>query len=273
MEVQQPELFNHKTIHSKHLSCPEDISTNRSTDNIFLQNRMISLHNIYNQFLVNPYLNRRKIFDLKFSNRNITNTMNNNYLENFQPEIEINNKKEQNYHYFNNYEDNSNTERLMQNNIENQRYNNNIDERQFQQNLRTPQRKRDIEIETNRKFYSPAPQEYRPSKEIQYQEYSNNNYNRLSPRTIYENELAKHNYPNNNQELQAINDVLEKKEFISPVITKIAKKNYLSQNPYSAKKETLGPTMLQMNPILYPIDSYKFDFDRYIRRDYVKKYN
>ena len=62
------------------------------------------------------------------------------------------------------------------------------------------------------------------------------------------------------------------KGYLSPVITSIAKHNYLSENPYSDKNVDLGPSNLRINPIVYPIDSYRFDFNRYIRGDYVKKF-
>ncbi len=211
--------------------------------------------------------------------------MNDIYAEKYEPQPS-NIKKEQNSQNFNIYENITNTKRLV-NTLENPRYSE-VEQIQNQDIKKTPERQK----------YSPDQSKYQQSNEIQYQELSNNkinlnipsqsnsikknitnydnNYNRLSPRTIYENELLKHNYPNmrseNNQNLEIINEEdLEKNEYISAIITKIAKKNYLCQNPYTNKKEDLGPSMLQINPILYPIDSYKFDFDRYKKKDYVKK--
>ncbi len=69
-----------------------------------------------------------------------------------------------------------------------------------------------------------------------------------------------------------INDRLNNRGYLSPIITKIAKKNYLGDNPYTDKDPNLGPSILKKNPILYPIDTYKFDFNRYIKNDYVNKY-
>ena len=43
-------------------------------------------------------------------------------------------------------------------------------------------------------------------------------------------------------------------------------------NPYSDKNEYLGPSYLKNNPILYPISTYKFDFNRYINNYHVKKF-
>ena len=62
------------------------------------------------------------------------------------------------------------------------------------------------------------------------------------------------------------------KGYVSPIIAQIARKNYLGNNPYTDKEQNLGPTMLKNNPILFPIDTYKFDFNRYIKDDYLNKY-
>jgi hypothetical protein len=67
-------------------------------------------------------------------------------------------------------------------------------------------------------------------------------------------------------------DYIENDEYISPVIAKIAKHNYLMRNPYSDKNEYLGPSRLLNNPILYPISTYKFDFNRYIKNYHVNKF-
>ena len=61
-------------------------------------------------------------------------------------------------------------------------------------------------------------------------------------------------------------------EYISPVIAKIAKRNFLMNNPYSEKRENLGPTRLINNPILYPISTYKYDFDRYLKGYHLNKF-
>ena len=87
-------------------------------------------------------------------------------------------------------------------------------------------------------------------------------------------------YTNNNDKLYLSYDIGRKEylngsldnEYISPVIAKIAKHNYLMKNPYTDKKENLGPSMLRNNPILYPISTYKFDFKRYINNYHVNKF-
>ena len=43
-------------------------------------------------------------------------------------------------------------------------------------------------------------------------------------------------------------------------------------NPYSEKRENLGPTRLINNPILYPISTYKYDFDRYLKDYHLNKF-
>ena len=53
------------------------------------------------------------------------------------------------------------------------------------------------------------------------------------------------------------------KGYISPIITQIAKKNYLGDNPFTGKNQNLGPTTLKSNPIVYPINTYKIDLNRY----------
>ena len=67
-------------------------------------------------------------------------------------------------------------------------------------------------------------------------------------------------------------DYIENNEYISPVIAKIAKHNYLMRNPYSDKNKYLGPSRLINNPILYPISTYKYDFDRYLKNHHVNKF-
>ena len=73
-------------------------------------------------------------------------------------------------------------------------------------------------------------------------------------------------------QLNKSSDYLENNGYISPVIAKIAKHNYLMGNPFSDKNEYLGPSKLRNNPILYPISTYKFDFNRYIRNYHVNKF-
>ena len=56
------------------------------------------------------------------------------------------------------------------------------------------------------------------------------------------------------------------KGYISPIITQIAKKNYLVDNPFTGKNQNLGPTTLNSNPIVYPINTYKIDLNRYMNK-------
>lgn len=56
------------------------------------------------------------------------------------------------------------------------------------------------------------------------------------------------------------------KGYISPIITQIAKKNYLVDNPFTGKNQNLGPTTLKSNPIVYPINTYKIDLNRYMNK-------
>ena len=92
-------------------------------------------------------------------------------------------------------------------------------------------------------------------------------------------------YTNNNDKLYISYDIkrrnnnlnksisyIGENEYISPVIAKIAKRNFLMNNPYSEKRENLGPTRLINNPILYPISTYKYDFDRYLKDYHLNKF-
>ena len=45
-------------------------------------------------------------------------------------------------------------------------------------------------------------------------------------------------------------------------VGQINPKNFVSNNPYSDKNYTLGNSNLQQNPIIHPINSYKFDYNR-----------
>lgn len=293
MDLNNSPYYNHKTLETKNLvnpKFPRIIENHRSSDSIFQSHDAVNLHNIYNSFLVNPYPKRTKNIFV-FDNRN------NQFKEN---ESKKASRYEQITSNFDNFQ------KINQNNSEvNDKENN------FIQPMNTErfEKKEDLQINKESQYQqirlNKTPekqnyinpiynQEFKESNEIQYQKLNfrtpyknsisnrvvvNNSKSNLNPRTIYENELTKNNYINysGNKEiykgLPIIKDSNKNKEYISPIITKIAKKNYLNPNPYSIKEETLGPSVLQINPILYPIDSYKFDFERYIKRDYLKKFN
>jgi hypothetical protein len=102
-------------------------------------------------------------------------------------------------------------------------------------------------------------------KEVNERNNNNNNNDNANFNSLDNNNLYQ-SY-NNNVSVRKIN-----RGYISPIITKIAKKNFLGENPYTDKEQNLGPSMLKNNPILYPIDTYKFDFNRYIKGDFVNKF-
>ena len=106
--------------------------------------------------------------------------------------------------------------------------------------------------------------------ESQYNKNNNNLYN-------YNQRYLRNNSFSNNRDLyhEDINSfgVFDKssrntnnKGYISPIITQIAKKNYLVDNPFTGKNQNLGPTTLQSNPIVYPINTYKIDLNRYMNK-------
>lgn len=106
--------------------------------------------------------------------------------------------------------------------------------------------------------------------ESQYNKNNNNQYN-------YNQRYLRNNSFSNNRDLYHadVNSFgvfdessrnTNNKGYISPIITQIAKKNYLVDNPFTGKNQNLGPTTLQSNPIVYPINTYKIDLNRYMNK-------
>ena len=304
------EIPNHRVIKITHLNKNKNRRLHRSTDNIFETYQGYTLHTIYNKFLVNPYLVRNTRYQnalndteeksqtLRYRNRYFNNKNLNNISE------PINNIRKDDY-YNNNNNNNNFSESDNKLNYENKKYyaptnslifpqikNDNINNQNEMKHGKLI-RKKIIDEENKNAFinennyhaissqrsYIPKypiiniknkiaierPIEYNIKKEKDFNDsfYTNNN-NKLflsydkNKRSKYLNKSME--YINNNN------------EYISPVIAKIAKHNYLMRNPYSDKDEYLGPSRLRNNPILYPISTYKFDFNRYIRDYHVNKF-
>lgn len=54
-----------------------------------------------------------------------------------------------------------------------------------------------------------------------------------------------------------------KKDYYFPMISKIAKKDVVCVNPYNNKaSDDLGDSFLAINPILHPVDSYVYEYNR-----------
>ena len=228
------------------------MNKNISSDNIYKTNKSMNLHNIYNQFLVSSYPPKyNNLYNIKYTNNNITTHFHKNISI---PKINSNNVNYNSSHtqgYFvdkNNYKKNSSSFRIEK----------------YQFNIQDSINKYEGQLKddnSRKKSYNHNIIE-RP---IEYNINVNNNY-------------TDNFYTNNNNKLSLSYDIkfsnnnLLKNKYTSPIITNIAKKNYIQNNPFSDKNIYLGPTMLKTNPILYPIDTYKIDFNRYIKDNYVNKF-
>ena len=99
----------------------------------------------------------------------------------------------------------------------------------------------------------------------------NNNQNNYNQRYLRNNSFSNNRdlYNSDINSYDAFDESSRKtnnKGYISPIITQIAKKNYLVDNPFTGKNQNLGPTTLKSNPIVYPINTYKIDLDRYMNK-------
>ena len=296
------EIPNHKEVKINYFNKNKRKKTHRSTDNIFETYRGYTLHTIYNNFLVNPYLvrdSRYKIALDNYSDNSHSFRYKNSYFDNKNINSlnePINNLKANNYMNKNiHYSENNKNQ-----NYENERYYSPLD------NLKLPR----ININPNnkngnfirRKIYEEEHKNIPFNRNNQtistdrdYIPHYQNNQNNIKAQMSMErpieyiiknkNEFNDSFYTNNNDKLYLSYDNNKRKKYlnkscsyiegdyyISPVVAKIAKHHYLMRNPYSDKDEYLGPSRLKHNPILYPISTYKFDFDRYIRNYHVNKF-
>lgn len=282
----EQETPNHKIIKIKHLNNFKHKSYKySSTDNIFQKEKGESLHKIYNRFLISPYLIRKSRYQNALNTididkvrfNNYYNSINNNIKkkeEIFEDRKEINQDKKNEFNEHLKYEDDKyiNFPNIIKNQNENEIKNHNI------RNL--------ILNEGNRNMYH---EEYKnnlinKNEVFEFPKINKKDNNKIQ-RSIEYNIIYKDNnngmyYSNNNNKLSLSYDIkksrnikkFDKNQYISPIIAKIAKHNYLMRNPYSGKDEYLGPSNLKNNPILYPVDTYKFDFNRYINRYHINKF-
>ena len=249
----------------------------------FKRNKFLNYDKIYNQFLTSPYppmyYQRAKIitpYHYQIKKNEIRDTENN--FQNFQSN-ENNNLKLINPRKINDY--NVNTKINSNNNINYLNTNPSLEEEEKIINLNTSR---------NKNYHFKGNEELNKSQNInkKYEIFnnSNNKYEIDIPKSFgisNQKELPNQNNQKDNFNIRDLDNnrfVLSyddrKKNYnngyVSPIITQIARKNYLGNNPYSDKEQDLGPTMLKNNPILYPIDTYKFDFNRYIKDEYLNKY-
>ena len=58
-----------------------------------------------------------------------------------------------------------------------------------------------------------------------------------------------------------------KKDYYFPMLSKIAKKDVVCVNPYNDKaSDDLGDSFLAINPILHPVDSYVYEYNRFKKK-------
>lgn len=293
----ESEIPNHKEIKINYLNKNKRKKLHRSTDNIFETYKGYTLHTIYNNFLVNPYLVRNKKYQIALNNypgknqtyryryNNYNNIINDNenYMRQNSYRNENINYNENNKYENQGYDSFQNSMELpkinmYQNNIKNQKL---IRKKIInEENKNNPNYKNNFQTISAEKKYIPQypkienikdkiiierPIEYNIKNKKEYNDsfYTNNN-NKLYLSYDHNKKIK---YLNKSMEYAENNN-----EYISPVVAKIAKHNYLMKNPYSDKNEYLGPSRLRNNPILYPISTYKFDFNRYIKNYHVNKF-
>ncbi len=317
----QREIPNHKEIKINNLSDYKKKKVHRSTDNIFGEYRGYTLHTIYNNFLINPYLVRNSKYHNALNAQNqktqILKHYNNKYLLNKNQNVlnepirnerkgggylglcsnfEDNNESNENMRYkmIENYNYNQNTN-LMFPKINNNNYLNNKNYINVKKKIRNYEIKNKLFYENNLKEindinfslgnniskYQTFPKKYHNKsmiieRPIEYiiktqnkfnDSFYTNNYDKLC--LSYDSRGRKNNkYSNKSVDYSLDYD----NEHISPVVAKIAKHHYLMRNPYSEKDEYLGPTRLTNNPILYPISTYKYDYERYLKNYSVNKF-
>ena len=279
----ESENRNHKMIKIKNINNYKDRAyKHSSTDNIFKNNKGDTLHKIYNKFLINPYLVRNSRYMNALNNIYYTNEekkyFNNNYNnnQNIQESIKEN-KKEVIYDKSNELNNYLNHEDSQNDHINNININKNENTIKNVKNIRNK-----IFNEENKNGYQEVYKSnlIKNNKNKEFPKIESKYIHNTIERPIEYNIIYKNNdndmyYSNNNNRLSLSYDVKSRKfddQYISPVIAKIAKHNYLMRNPYSDKEQYLGPSHLRNNPILYPISTYKFDFNRYIRNYHVKKF-
>ena len=288
----EQETQNHKVIKIKYLNNYKNKSyKHSSTDNIFQNKKGKSLHKIYNKFLVNPYLVRNSRYRNALNNINQTQDNNNRYknIYDYINRKEEENKEDKKEPIINNINEELNTP--LNNNFNHIFPNININkEDNMVNNIKSI--RQNFLNETNKNKNQEEYKNYlinninvNKNDESEFPKIKNNNFNIIERPIEYNiNDRNDHNdiyFTNNNNKLSLSYDVKNRKDirniignqYISPIIAKIAKHNYLMRNPYSYKDEYLGPTSLKNNPILYPISTYKFDFNRYIKNYHVNKFD
>ena len=301
MNYNEREIPNHREIKINYLNKNIKKKVHRSTDNIFGTYKGYTLHTIYNKFLVNPYLirnNRYKNIINENTERQKNRYSYNNSVGSVNDNLHLNVIHNENINkIFSNYETKEyyNQPNNLKFSKMNFKLNNLNKEINIRKKIITQEIKNNLLYENNNyqeiKETNVSKKRYFPEyPKIKKNNYKYNNINNISiERPIEyniktERDYSNSFYTNNNDKLYLSYDKkprnkyfnrsldnIQENEYISPVIAKIAKHNYLMRNPYTDKKEYLGPSRLKNNPILYPVITYKFDFNRFIRDYHVNK--
>ena len=275
-EIQNYKLFNIKNMNNyKNKSYRYG-----STDNIFENNKENSLHKIYNKFLVNPYLirNRRYPYLINSNNETNQNKYNNNFHYITPNLIKKNMLKSQIDEENNLNKSNEKEKEINFPSIDEQTNNNMINSQTVETNNNVRKIRNKIYYRNNREE---SLEENKANNMVDFPRINSREHNTIERPIEYNiNNNNDIYYTKNKNQLNLSYDVknerkyqmIDNHEYISPIIAKIAKHNYLMRNPFSDKNEYLGPSRLRNNPILYPISTYKFDFDRYIKNYHVHKF-
>lgn len=301
MNYNEREIPNHREIKINYLNKNIKKKVHRSTDNIFGTYKGYTLHTIYNKFLVNPYLirnNRYKNIINENTERQKNRYSYNNSVGSDNDNLHLNGIHNENINkIFSNYETKEyyNEPNNLKFSKMNFKLNNLNKEINIRKKIITQESKNNPLYENNNyqeiKETNVCKKRYIPEfPKIKKNNYKYNNINNISiERPIEyniktERDYSNSFYTNNNDKLYLSYDKkprikyfnrsldnIQENQYISPVIAKIAKHNYLMRNPYTDKKEYLGPSRLKNNPILYPVITYKFDFNRFIRDYHVNK--
>ena len=263
-----------------------------SSEDILKRNNFINYDKIYNQFLTSPY-------PPMYYQRPVKEIENQYNLKQIKEKETLddgsnNNNNNNNYQYNYPTEDYNELNLLNQNRINSYNTKNNDEYKYLNYNKTIEDEKKSI-LSRNKILNKSLLN----NRNYHYNDYDrtenddiNNNINNINNQILNNNIHDKNSYDlneknlfhkknndiNNNRLVLSYDNIKNMREnndnkgYVSPTIAQIAKKNYLGNNPYSDKEQNLGPSMLKSNPILYPIDTYKFDFNRYIKGEYVNKF-
>ena len=267
---------------------------NFNEENIFRRHRFINYDKIYNRFLTNHYpplyyknssievenINKNKKFEeankiYEDENKNIyqkrkPDEYNENiYSLNEEKNYNNYNQKLKNDYFKNDFPFKEDKDQIIKDNLnesdknknEIYQYNRSYNNYHYNNNKNNKNETTNQNIQ-NYNNYQITESYYNKNNKNQYnynQRYLRNN-SFSNTRDLYKSDI--NSFSVFNESSRNTNN----KGYISPIITQIAKKNYLVDNPFTGKNQNLGPTTLNSNPIVYPINTYKIDLNRYMNK-------